>query len=40
MKERRPRRFDSVALVLVVLTHVPIVLRTGRPGQGVRKHPA
>ncbi|MBT2511826.1 hypothetical protein J7I98_39925 [Streptomyces sp. ISL-98] len=37
--QRRPRRFGDVVLVLVVLTHAPIVLRAGGPDQGVRKCP-
>ena len=36
--ERRPRRVDSVLLVLVVLAHDSIVLRAGGLHQGVRKH--
>ncbi|WP_405876945.1 hypothetical protein [Streptomyces sp. NBC_00005] len=31
-------RFGDVVLVLVAGAHVPIVLRAGGPGRGVRKH--
>ncbi|MER5841867.1 hypothetical protein [Streptomyces prasinus] len=34
--ERRPRRFGSVVLVLVVLAHGSIALSDGGPDQGVR----
>ncbi|MFI1600401.1 hypothetical protein [Streptomyces venezuelae] len=36
--ERRPRRFDAVLLVLVVLAHDSIVLRADGHHQGVREH--
>lgn len=36
--QRRPRRFNAVLLVLVVLAHDSIVLRADRPDQGARKY--
>ncbi|MFD8822771.1 hypothetical protein ACFV1C_10495 [Streptomyces sp. NPDC059605] len=38
LAQRRPRRFGAVLLVLVLLGHDSIVLRTGGHHQGVQRH--